>query len=57
MVSAQARIHPRKCEILWDFAIKMDHLILTRKQDLVVNNKKKKKRTCFQLDFTIPANH
>ena len=31
-------------EILWDFEIQMDHLILDRRPDLVLTKKKKKKK-------------
>ena len=31
-------------KILWDFEIQTDHLIPTRKSDLVIINKKKKKK-------------
>ena len=34
-----------KHKILWDFEIQTDHLILARRPDLVIVNKKKKKRT------------
>ena len=38
-----------KC--IWDFEIQTDHLITVRSPDLT----RKKKRTCHQVDFTIPA--
>ena len=45
-------------KILWDFEIQADHLIPTRRPDLVMINKKKKKKTCccYIVNFTIPAN-
>ena len=40
-------------KILWDFEIKMDHLISARRTDLVTVNKKKKE----PIDFAVPANY
>ena len=39
-------IRPKKwdAQILWDFHIQMDHLILARRPDLVIVNKKKRKK-------------
>ena len=42
-------------KILWDFEIQMDHLISTRQQDHVIVDKKK--RTCWIVEFAIPADH
>ena len=39
----------------WDFDIQMDHLILARRTDLIIINKKK--RTCKIVDFTVSADH
>ena len=39
--------------IPWDFEIQSDHLILARRPDLELNNRKK--WTCYLLDFTVPA--
>ena len=44
-------------KLLWDFGIHTDHLILARRPDLIIINKKKKKRTCKIVDFAIPADH
>ena len=46
-------------KILRDFEIQTDHLISTRGPDLVIVNKKdkKKKRTCRIVEFAIPADH
>ena len=47
-------------KLLWDFDIKMDHLISARRPDLIIikkQKKKKKKRTCKIVDFAIPADH
>ena len=48
-------------KLLWDFNIQTDHLIPTRRPDLIIinNNKKKKKkeRICKIVDFTVPADH
>ena len=39
-------------KLLWDLDIKMDHLILARKPDLlIINNNNKKKRICKIVDF------
>ena len=43
-------------KLLWDFNIQMDHIILARRPDLIIINKKKK-RTCKIVDFTVPADH
>ena len=42
-------------KILRDFEIQMDHFIQFRKPDLVLINKKK--RTCYRVDFAIPADY
>ena len=42
-------------KLLWDFNIQTDHLILTRKPDLIIINKNK--RTCKIVDFAVPADH
>ena len=50
MIYAQPRLHPRKCDA------QTDQLISARRPDLViVNKKKKKKRTCRIVDFTVSA--
>ena len=40
-------------KILCDFEIQIDHLILSRRLDLVINNKKQ--RICLLVDDTFPA--
>ena len=42
-------------KLLWDFDIHMDHLILARRPDLIIINKKK--RICKIVDFAVPADH
>ena len=42
-------------KIVWDFDVQMDHLIMVRRQDEVLSNKKKNK-TCHQLNFVVPMN-
>ena len=42
-------------KLLWDFNIQTDHLIPTRRPDLIIINKKK--RTCKIVDFAVPADH
>ena len=42
-------------KLLWDFEIQTNHLILSRRPDLVIINKKK--GTCQIVDFVVPADH
>ena len=42
-------------KLLWDFDIHTDHLISTRRPDLIIINKKK--RTRKTVDFAVPADH
>ena len=42
-------------KLLWDFDILTDHLISTRRPDLIIINKKK--RICKIVDFVVPAEH
>ena len=42
-------------KFLWYFEIQLDHLILVRRPDLVIVNKKQ--RTCQIVDFAVPADH
>ena len=44
-------------KLLWDFNIQTDHLILARRPDLIIINKKKKKRICKIVDSAVPADH
>ena len=44
-------------KLLWDFDIRMDHLISATRPDLIIINKKKKKRIYKIVDFTVPADH
>ena len=44
-----------KNELLWDFEIQTDHLISARLLDLIIINKRK--RTCRNVDFAVPADH
>ena len=44
-------------KLLWDFDIQTDHLISARRPDLIIINKKKKKRTCKIVDFAVRADH
>ena len=45
-------------KLLWDFNLQTDHLIPTRRPDLIIiNKKKKKKRICKIVDFAVPADH
>ena len=42
---------------VWDFDIHTDHLISTRRPDLIIIKKKKKKSTWKIVDFAVPVNH
>ena len=42
-------------KLLWDFNIHTDQLILVRRADLIIINKKK--RTCKIVDIAVPADH
>ena len=42
-------------KLLWDFDLQTDHLILARRPDLIMINKKK--RICKIVDFAVPADH
>ena len=45
-------------KLLWDFGIHTDHLILARRPDLIIINKKKKRRELAKLStLLVPANH
>ena len=45
-------------ELLWDFDIHTNHIIPARKPDLIIiNKKKKKKRICKIVDFDVPTDH
>ena len=56
MVYAQPNICPGEWhKLLWNFEIEMDHLILTRRPDLIIINKQK--RTCKIVDFAVSTDH
>ena len=42
-------------KLLWGFEIQMDHLVLARRPDFMIINKKE--RTCKIVDFAVPADH
>ena len=44
-------------KLLCDFDIHTDHLISARRSDLIIINKKLKKRICKIVDFAVPADH
>ena len=44
-------------KLLCDFNIQTYHLIPARRPDLIIINKKKKKRMCIIVDFAAPADH
>ena len=43
--------------LLWDFDIQTDHIISTRRPDLIIINNNNKKRTWKFVDFVVPADH
>ena len=45
----------RMMHVLWGFDMQTDHLILARRPDLMIINKKR--RTCKIVDFTVQADH
>ena len=55
MHKLEAVIENEMHRILWDFEIQIDHSNLTRKPDLVFI--KKKKRTCYLVDFSVLADY
>ena len=61
MVYAQPGTCPKNDlnELLWDFNIRTDHLILARRPDLIIikKKKKKKKKICKIVDFAVPADY
>ena len=50
-------------KLLWDFDIQTDHLILSRRSELRINNNNnnnnnnKRKKICKIDEFAVPANH
>ena len=42
-------------KFLWDFNIQKDHLISARRPELILINKKKKKKICKIVEFAVPA--
>ena len=44
-------------KLLWDFNIQTDHQISARRPDLIIINKKKKKKICKIVDFAVTADH
>ena len=55
MAYAQSVLENETYKLLWDFELQTGHLISTRWSDLVII--KKKKRTCWIVDFAVPADH
>ena len=55
MYNPESVLENEMYKILSDFEIQMDHLILARRPELVIVNKKKK--TCKIVVFAIPADH
>ena len=44
-------------KLLWDFDIQTDDLISTRRPDLIIINKRKKKKIWIIVDFAVPTDH
>ena len=44
-------------KLLWDFDLQTDRLILVRRPDLIIINKKKRKKICKIVDFTVSGGH
>ena len=45
-------------KLLWDFNIQTDQLILARRPDLIIINKKKKEKRAYKIvDFAVPVDH
>ena len=44
-------------KLLRDFGIETDHLISTRRPDLIIINNKNKMRICKIVDFAVPADY
>ena len=44
-------------KLLWDFDIQTDHRISARRPDLIIINKKEKKKICKIFNFDVPADH
>ena len=44
-------------KLRWDFNMQADHLIPARRLDLIIINKKKKKKISKIVDFAVPAEH
>ena len=55
MPNQESMLENEMHKILWDFELQVDHQISARKADLVIVNKKQ--RTCWIVDFAIPADH
>ena len=43
--------------ILWNFKIQTHFLISPRRPQIVLMNTHTKRRTCYQVDFAVPADH
>ena len=44
-------------KLIWDFDVQTDHLISARRPDLIIINKRKKKRIYKIVDFAVPVDH
>ena len=58
MPNPESVLENERHKLLWDFEKQTDYLILTRRPDLIIVNKKRKeKKTCRIVGFVFPANH
>ena len=57
MHNRESVLEKETLKLLRSFEIQADHLISARQLDLVVINKKKKKKICRIVDFAVPADH
>ena len=58
MLNPESVLENKTHKLLRDFEIQTDNLISARRPDLIIlNEKKKKMKTCKIVDFAVPANH
>ena len=57
MHSAESILENKTHKLFWDLETETYPLILARRPELVIVNKKKKKRTCRKVIFAVSADH
>ena len=57
MHNPESALEDEMHKLLWDFKKQTDHLISTRRPDLMIVNKKKENRTSRIVDFTVPEDN